>query len=448
MAQEALRPYGFNLMSPGDYSGTAREETAKAELKIRGLGEQKQRLMGEIAQLASHRSELKLRADTISTKIARSEAEEKLMGTESTVLLQGWLPAEREEELGRVLGKYDCAWETAEPTEDEYPDVPVKLKNNRLTRALNMVTEMYSLPAYNNVDPNPLMAPFFILFYGIMLADMGYGVLMIAAAVVVLAKAKPRKGMRNFFELMLWCGISTTIWGAITGGLFSDAPLQIARIINPDTTWQGLPALFTPLNDTIMILIGAMCLGFVQIITGMVVSVTIKVRRGEIFSAVFEEGTWWVIFAGIACLALGVGSIGGVPVVLAIGVVMLFIGSAKGKKGFGIISGFIGAIYNGVTGYFGDILSYSRLMALMLAGSVIAQVFNTIGAIAGNIFVFLLISIVGNALNFALNLLGCFVHDLRLQCLEYFGKFYEDGGKPFRPLEINTQYVTVTNTDK
>ena len=101
-----------------------------------------------------------------------------------------------------------------------------------------------------------------------------------------------------------------------------------------------------------------------------------------------------------------------------------------------------------MTGYFGDILSYSRLMALMLAGSVIAQVFNTIGAIAGNIFVFLLISIVGNALNFALNLLGCFVHDLRLQCLEYFGKFYEDGGKPFRPLEINTQYVTVTNTDK
>ena len=175
--------------------------------------------------------------------------------------------------MGRVLGKYDCAWETADPTEDEYPEVPVKLKNNRFTRALNMVTEMYSLPAYNNVDPNPLMAPFFILFYGIMLADMGYGLLMIIAAIVVLAKAKPRKGMRNFFELMLWCGISTTIWGAVTGGFFSDAPLQVARIINPDTTWQGLPALFTPLNDTVMILIGAMCLGFVQIITGMVISV-------------------------------------------------------------------------------------------------------------------------------------------------------------------------------
>ncbi len=444
-ALEALRPLGFNLMGPGEYAGTAREEVRKAQERIAELAEKQQKLASEIEQLASHRAELKLRADTLSTKIARAEAEEKLMGTETTVLLQGWIPAEKVDELGRVLGKYDCAWETADPTEDEIPDVPVKLKNNRLTRALNMVTEMYSLPAYNNVDPNPLMAPFFILFYGIMLADMGYGILMIIAAIVVLAKAKPRKGMRNFFELMLWCGISTTVWGAITGGFFSDAPLQIAQIINPDTTWTGLPALFTPLNDTIMILIGAMCLGFVQIITGMIVNVVIKVKRGEIFSAVFEEGTWWVIFIGIACLALGVGNIAGVPVVLAIGVVMLFIGSAKGKKGFGIITGFIGGIYNGVTGYFGDILSYSRLMALMLAGSVIAQVFNTIGAIAGNIFVFLLISIVGNALNFALNLLGCFVHDLRLQCLEYFGKFYEDGGKPFKPLAIDPKYVTVTN---
>ena len=444
-ALEALRPLGFNLMGPGEYAGTAKEETAKAEAAVKELAEKQQKLAEDIAQLASHRSELKLRADTLSTKIARAEAEEKFMGTETTVLLQGWLPAESEEDLARLLGKYDCAWETADPTEEEIPDVPVKLKNNKFTRALNMVTEMYSLPAYNNVDPNPLMAPFFILFYGIMLADMGYGLLMIIAAIVVLAKAKPRKGMRNFFELMLWCGISTTVWGAITGGFFSDMPLQIAQIINPDTTWTGLPALFTPLNDTIMILIGAMCLGFVQIITGMIINVVIKVKRGEIFSAVFEEGTWFVLFIGIACLALGVGNIAGVPVVIVLGAVMLFIGSARGKKGFGIITGFIGAIYNGVTGYFGDILSYSRLMALMLAGSVIAQVFNTIGAIAGNIFVFLLISIVGNALNFALNLLGCFVHDLRLQCLEYFGKFYEDGGKPFRPLAFNTKYVSVTN---
>ena len=445
---ETLRPLGFNLMSPGEFDCTARQAAEKSEKRIAELNRENGELAAAIAAEAPHRAELKLRADTMSTKIARAEAETRLMQTETAVCLQGWVPAEKEQELAGVLAKYDCAWETADPVEDEYPEVPVKLKNNRFTRALNMVTEMYSLPAYDGVDPNPLMAPFFILFYGIMLADMGYGVLMIIIALLVLGKKKPRRGTRNFFELLLWCGISTTIWGAVTGGCFGDAPLQIAKIINPDTTWAGLPALFTPLNDTVMILLGAMVLGVIQIITGMIISFVEKCKSGEVFSAVFEEGTWWVIFIGGGLAALGVGSVGGVPVVLAIGIVMLFIGSAKGKKGFGIISGFIGAVYNGVTGYFGDILSYSRLMALMLAGSVIAQVFNTIGAIAGNIVVFLIVSILGNALNFALNLLGCFVHDLRLQCLEYFGKFYKDGGRPFRPLEINTKFVNVATTDK
>ena len=88
-------------------------------------------------------------------------------------------------------------------------------------------------------------------------------------------------------------------------------------------------------------------------------------------------------------------------------------------------------------------MSYSRLMALMLAGAVVAQVFNQLGAITGNVILFVIIAAVGNALNFALNLLGCFVHDMRLQCLEFFGRFYEDGGKPFRPLNINTQYVDI-----
>ena len=124
---------------------------------------------------------------------------------------------------------------------------------------------------------------------------------------------------------------------------------------------------------------------------------------------------------------------------------VLVVTQGYGKKGIGgKIVGIGGSVYNHITGYFGDILSYSRLMALMLAGSVIAQVFNTLGAIPGNIIVFLIISLAGNALNFALNLLGCYVHDLRLQCLEYFGKFYEDGGKPFKPLMADTKYVDIT----
>ena len=321
--------------------------------------------------------------------------------------------------------------------EEEIPEVPVQLKNNWLTKPLNMVTEMYSLPRYDNVDPNPLMAPFFILFYGIMMADMGYGLLMFLAGFLISKKYAPKGTAGNLFGLMTLCGISTFIMGALTGGFFGDFLTQVVKLTTGgDFT---LPALFTPLDDTLMILIGAMALGMVQIITGMAISFVRKLKNGQVMDAVWEELTWWVVFAGIGLMAAGMTS-----VVLYVGLAMVVLGPVLTNKGFGKITGIFGSLYNHITGYFGDILSYSRLMALMLAGSVIAQVFNTLGAIPGNIIVFLIISLAGNALNFALNLLGCYVHDLRLQCLEYFGKFYEDGGKPFKPLMADTKYVDIT----
>ena len=215
---------------------------------------------------------------------------------------------------------------------------------------------------------------------------------------------------------------------------------QVLKILNPESTFVWFwPPLFTPLDDTLMILVGAMALGLIQIVTGMAISFIQKIREGQILDAVWEELTWWIVFAGIGVMALGYGN-----VVLYIGLALVVLGPIVTGKGLmGKITGIFGSVYNHVTGYFGDILSYSRLMALMLAGSVIAQVFNTLGAIPGNVVIFVVISIVGNALNFALNLLGCYVHDLRLQCLEYFGKFYEDGGRPFRPLDLNTKYYNV-----
>ena len=444
-ALEALREFGFAQTGAGDARLTARESIALSESKLRDYAIGIEGLSASIASLAETRAALRKSADTISTHISREEAKKNMLCTETVFTFSGWISAPDEARAVAVMEKYDCAYELRDPTPEEYPFVPVKLKNSRLTRALNMVTEMYSLPAYDGVDPNPLMAPFFILFYGIMMADMGYGLLMTVGAIIAKAKMKPKGGARNFVELLLLCGISTFVWGALTGGFFGDAPYQIVHILDPASTWQGLPSLFNPLNDTVMILLGSMALGFVQIVTGMAISFVEKLKKGEIMDAIWEEVTWWVVFIGIALFAMGAGNIGGVPVILCIGGVMILVGSGWNARGFGKITAVFGSLYNHVTGYFGDILSYSRLMALMLAGSVIAQVFNTIGAIFGNIFLFLIISIIGNALNFALNLLGCYVHDLRLQCLEYFGKFYKDGGKAFRPLAVNTKYLSVTD---
>ena len=133
--------------------------------------------------------------------------------------------------------------------------------------------------------------------------------------------------------------------------------------------------------------------------------------------------------------------------VLCIGGVMLLYGAGRGKKGFGKVTGVVAAVYNGVTGFFSDILSYVRLMALMLSGAVLAQVFNMLGATTGNIVTFVIISLVGNTLNLALNLLGCYVHDMRLQFLEFFGRFYKDGGKAFRPLCMQSNYVEIVKEE-
>ena len=399
---EVLRPFGFAAASFGTLTGTVQENL--------------QRLDDEEEQTRQDRR------------------------------LEGWVPEADTARLEQLLEGYSCAWDLRVPTEEEYPEVPVTLKSNWLTRSMTCITEQYSMPAYDGVDPNPVMAPFFILFFGMMMADMGYGLLMIFLPLLYLKKARPPESKRGFIELILWCGIVTFIFGALTGGFFGDFIPQLCKVIDPASTFE-LPSLFSPVNDTMAIMIGSMVLGGIQILTGMTISVVKKTRDGHFADALWDEITWWVILAGGAMALLKVGSVAGVPVVLVIGVLMLVYGSGRGKKGFGKVTGLVSAVYNGVTGFFSDILSYVRLMALMLSGAVLAQVFNMLGATTGNVVGFVVIALIGNALNLALNLLGCYVHDMRLQFLEFFGRFYKEGGKSYRPLSVETQYVEVMKED-
>ena len=433
----ALKDVGWSRASLKEWSGTAAENLQRLDEELAALDQELAETEKKLSGMGELRHALRRLYDRAEADVRREESRQRLLDTSQTFYLEGWLPAERREAVQEALAPFPTAWELTEPSPEEYPAVPVKLKNNWLTRPLNMVTEMYSLPAYGSLDPNPLMAPFFILFYGMMMADMGYGLVMMLASLIVLKKKKPGGTMGHLFGLLGLCGVSTFLFGALTGGFFGDFLTQLFALTGIKTNF-ALPALFTPLNDTMMILVGAMCLGFVQIITGMAISFVKKLKHGQIMDAVWEEVTWWVVFAGLALAILKVTNL-----VIILGVVMVVAGPVLTEKGFGKVTGIFGSLYNHVTGYFGDILSYSRLMALMLAGSVIAQVFNTLGAIPGNVFIFIIISMAGNTLNFALNLLGCYVHDLRLQCLEYFNKFYEDGGKPFRPLDLNTKYYNV-----
>ena len=434
-ALSALRDLGFSTVSFRGMTGTAKENDKALAENLAALEKERQEIEQRIAGLGGKREALLEASDRAAIALRREEAKSRLVGTDKVFLLEGWLPADRCAALEKALEPFTCAIETREPTEDEYPQVPVQLKNNKLTRPLNMVTEMYSLPAYGTLDPNPLMAPFFILFYGIMMADMGYGLLMMIASVIISKKYRPKGTSGELFSLLGLCGISTFIMGALTGGFFGDFLTQLVAIVSPGTVF-ALPKLFDPLDDLTMILIGSMALGMVQIVTGMAISLIEKCKRKKFLDAFFEEITWWIVFIGIALLALGKGA-----AVLYVGCALVLLGPIVQGKGWGRLTGVFGSLYNHVTGYFGDILSYTRLMALMLAGSVIAQVFNMLAAMPGNVIAFIIISMLGNAMNFGLNLLGCYVHDLRLQCLEFFNKFYVDGGKPFRPMTLDTEYV-------
>ena len=446
-ALEALRSYGFSFSQLKELTGTVAENIRRLDQELSQAEQQRQQEQDAIRALGADSGEVEVCVDRVQQVLSREDAKERLLSGGAIFCLDGWAPVPEVPALEKALKAFDCAYELTDPTPEEYPKVPVKLKNSVFSRCLNVVTEMYSLPAYDGTDPNPLMAPFFILFFGIMMADMAYGLLMIFGALFVLKKAKPREGTRNFMELVFWCGVSTTIIGAMTGGFLGDFIPQIIKIVNPESTFT-MPALFTPLDDTVAIMMGSLVLGAIQVLTGMAVSVVNKIRSGDFIDALFDEITWWIILAGVALAIFGIGTVAGVPVPLTVGGLMLVFGGTRKAKGFGKVASLVGLVYNGVTGFFSDILSYVRLMALMLSGSVIASVFNTLGATFGNVILFVIVALIGNALNLALNLLGCYVHDLRLQCLEFFNRFYKEGGKPYKPLAIQTKYVDVIKEEQ
>ena len=441
-ALEALKALGWSRANLRDWTGTASENLDRLGQEAKALRAEAAEIEKRLSGMGEAAEPLRKLSDLAQVNASRAESQGKLLDTETTFLLEGWVPEEVWPKLKGELDRWPCACEVSDPGPDEYPQVPVKLKNNALTKPLNMVTDMYSLPAYGTLDPNPLMAPFFILFYGMMMADMGYGLIMMIAAAVVIKKAKPDGAtMQYMMPLLGLCGVSTFLWGAATGGFFGDLIPQLLAILNHgEAADYTLPKLFDPLDKAVNVLVGALVLGVLQIFTGMAVSMYKQIRQGETMAALCNEGAWFLVF-----ILAGAGfALGQLQAGLIAAVVVLVITQSYGKKGIvGKAMGVFGSLYNGITGYFSDILSYSRLMALMLAGAVTAQVFNTLGAMSGNVFFFFVIALVGNALNFALNILGCFVHDMRLQCLEYFGRFYEDGGKPFNPLALNTKYYKV-----
>lgn len=456
--QTALLDLGCARLNLRSWSGTAAENYRTLKARLAELDQEAEGLQRTIEDNAQRVFDLKVALDKANQEVELERAKGRLLDTQYTFFLDGWFPAEKESEVKAALEEFGLAYDVADPTEEEYPKVPIQLKSNKLTDPFTVVTAMYSMPAYDGVDPNPFMAPFFILFFGFMMNDIGYGLLMALGTAIFLTKARPKGDMGRMMSMFFMCGISSIFWGSLTGSFFGDFFPQLFKLIDPsllnilkppvgggDPTWFW-PPLFNPVNNTIQVMIGSMALGVIQVFTGMAISMVEKFKRGEVLDAISNELAWYCILIGAALTIAGpmaapvLGTVG--KVLLFGGLGLLLVGNLIQAKGLGGLVGFGGAIYNGVSGYFSDILSYLRLMALMMAGAIIAQVFNTLGAVFG-LVPFIIVALIGNVLNLVLNLLGCYVHTLRLQCLEFFGRFYKDGGKAFDPLAVHTNYVDV-----
>ncbi len=428
-----LRDFGYEAAPIAALRGTAGENIARLEDEAELAGRDEEEALAFLKECGAHRRLIRLWYDRLTLEIDAAEAQQKLLNTDRAFALTGWVDEPHVAALEALLSEYCCAWELSDPAEDDV--VPIRLQNNSVTRPLNMVTEMYSLPDYRNVDPNPLIAPFFCIFFGMMFNDLGYGLVFILLSLIVQKKFRLQRGMKNMMQLMLECGVTTAIFGILTGSFFGDAITQIAALFGKSVT---VPALLKPMENPLQILIISLALGVFQILFGMGVKAYILIRDGHPWDALMDVGSWWLLFAGIA-----VGALGGTWLVALAGVLALLLTQGRAKPTLaGKLVGGLASLYD-ITSYFSDILSYSRIMALMLAGGIVASIVNILGGLFGNIILFIPICLLGNALNFGLNLLGCYVHDLRLQCLEFFNKFYVAGGKPFEPLAIRSKYYNV-----
>ncbi len=438
-ANAVLREFGYSSFSLKELHGTAAEniaalsgEIAKIEGEIEGCIEDIKDHLGDSA-------DLQVCFDRSVREMAREQSKEKLLATDLIYSLEGWAEADRLDELEDVLAEHCCAWELEDPAEDDTP--PTLLKNSKLVSPINMVTEMYSLPAYDGIDPNPLIWGWYVFFFGFMFADMAYGAIIFLVSLLITKIFKPKGGTGRMFKLGQQLGISTLICGIFTGGFFGDAVTQFCSVFLGIDGVRILPQLtiLNPLEQPMVVLVVAIAFGVCHLLMGQCIHIYMGFRDHCAIDNLLDVVPWWVLFGGIAMAALG-----GKTWLIWVGVACLVLTQGRHKEG-GVVKKLFGGIVSlyDITSWLGDVLSYARLMALMLATTVIASVVNILGSLAGSYVVFFIVFILGHALNIGINLIGTYVHDARLQYLEYFGKFYKEGGVPFKPLSYSTKYVDV-----
>jgi len=477
-----LRSHHFNFVTLGHHKGTVEDRILEINREVVILDDQTQDTKDEITGLAGNRFQLMTAYDYFQNIRNRQEIDKNLARQKFTFTLSGWL---RQGDLGllekEVMRNFkEMAIFISDPTQEE--DVPVVLENRKLIRPFEFITQIYGMPKYNELDPTPFLAPFFFIYFGFCVSDAGYGLIIVSFCWWALKKIKRGPMLAKAFRLFLFCGISTIIIGALTGSWFGN----LFDIVGQDTKifillrkLKDSLVWLDPLKEPTKLLGIALSLGLIQVWFGNIIAAVGNIKNKRYMNVLLDQVTMLTLLFGLTPIFLmflglldkthALRFLDKIPSPLykyaaLLGMIAIILTQGRSEKGLGSKL-FYGAfvLYNSLSGYLSDILSYSRLWALGLVTGVMAGTVNLIALQFSQILPSLLpvinkisflkfitsvailvfILIAGHAISFVMNLLGAFIHPLRLQFVEFFSKFFKSGGNAFKPFKVESKYINL-----
>ncbi|MBQ9485816.1 MAG: hypothetical protein IJU83_03155 [Clostridia bacterium] len=459
---EILAERNFNAC-PFKFDVSAKLKIEENALKLKEFDEKENEIYKDVCENAADLKDLKILSDYYGFLMEKEREKENFSYTDKTFILEGFVPTEKIADVEHAIHIVSDAivMEFSAPQSGE--TVPTLLKNGFVVRQTEFVTDLYSTPSYKEKDPNRAVFFFFMLFMGVIMADIGYGVVMIALGLFLAKRIKVDNGSRRLWYNIAFGGVSAIIFGVLFNSLFGISVIPFTVLPSPVPSVGGTTGLMT-------ILLGCLALGVIQIAFGYFMKALNCFRSGDIAGGIFDGLCWVAFFIGFVFASFnflvgylmpeafatmnagvkGFFNAATMPGLILTAVSLLFAAGAAGRaeKGIGKITKGFGAIY-GLINIFSDILSYARLFGLMLSGMIKAQTFNDIGSslfangIVGYIAGILVI-IIGHVFNLAMGVLGAYIHDSRLQYIEFFGKFYTGEGNKFKPMGSDFKYVYVT----